>query len=49
QLSTSDGNTMLTFFDLTVYQNFPQVGCEPAWFNRLQTLLTVDIASKELR
>ncbi|CAI2197501.1 7217_t:CDS:1, partial [Funneliformis geosporum] len=31
------------------YQNSPQVRCEPAWFNRLQTLLTVDIASRELR
>ncbi|CAI2192674.1 13189_t:CDS:2, partial [Funneliformis geosporum] len=49
QLSTSDGNTMLTFFDLTVYQNSPQVRREPAWFNWLQTLLTVDITSRELR
>ncbi|CAI2199399.1 13327_t:CDS:1, partial [Funneliformis geosporum] len=49
QLSTSDGNTMLTLFDLMVYQNSPQVGREPAWFNRLQTLLTVNITSRELR
>ncbi|CAI2200586.1 12170_t:CDS:1, partial [Funneliformis geosporum] len=40
QLSTSDGNTILTLFNLTVYQNSPQVEREPAWFNWLQTLLT---------
>ncbi|CAI2191110.1 14827_t:CDS:1, partial [Funneliformis geosporum] len=48
QLSYSHGRSMLTFADLSVYQNSPHIGKIPAWFIKLQESLSNPITG-ELR